>query len=87
MTEEDIKVLETELESAKNQLADTEKKLSELTIERDSLLSENDKFRKQLDESSMELKKTKEMNYSLARAVNVGQKKSDPEKLIKEMFK
>ena len=76
-----------ELESAKNQLADTEKKLSELTIERDSLLSENDKFRKQLDESSMELKKTKEMNYSLARAVNVGQKKSDPEKLIKEMFK
>ena len=87
MTEEEIKVLETELESAKNQLLETEKRLSEITIERDSLLTENDDFRKKLDESSVELKKTKEMNYSLARAVNVGSKKTDPEKLIKDMFK
>ena len=78
--------LQAELEAVKTQLTESQKQISEISIERDSLKTENDKFRKDLEEEKAELKKTKELNYTLARAVDVGKKKTDTAIVIKAMF-
>ena len=44
--------------------------IEELTAERDSLKTENDTFTQQLSANAEELKKTKELNYTLARQIS-----------------
>lgn len=49
---------------------DAQRTIKELTAERDSLKTENDKFTQQLSANNEELKKTKELNYTLARQIS-----------------
>lgn len=81
MTEEEIQVLQ-------DSLTEAHKKLEEIEIEKESLKKENDEFRSQLQSSTEELKKTKELNYTLARSLDVSKKKKvNSEQLISSMFK
>lgn len=81
MTEEEIQVLQ-------DSLTEAQKKLEEIEIEKESLKKENDDFRSQLQSSTEELKKTKELNYTLARSLDVSKKKKvNSEQLISSMFK
>lgn len=50
--------------------ADAQRTIEELTAERDSLRTENDTFTQQLAANNEELKKTKELNYTLARQIS-----------------
>lgn len=50
--------------------ADAQRTIEDLTAERDSLKTENDTFTQQLAANNEELKKTKELNYTLARQIS-----------------
>lgn len=61
--------------------------VDDLTAERDSFKNENDRLRKELQELKESERKTKEVNYTLSRQLNIGSKKQDSEELLHEMFK
>lgn len=50
--------------------ADAQRTIDDLTAERDSLKTENETFTQQLNANAEELKKTKELNYTLARQIS-----------------
>lgn len=60
--------------------------LDDLTAERDSFKSENQKLTESVDEIKEELRKTKELNYTLSRKLSVEPKKS-AEEILNELFK
>ena len=64
----------------------TAKQVDDLTAERDSFKTENEELSNRLSSSSQELKATKELNFTLARKVNVAENK-DPEQVIYEFMK
>ena len=58
----------------------------DMEAERDSFKSENEKLKAELLESKTEMKKTKELNFTLARQVRSEAPKS-AEDILHEMFK
>lgn len=59
----------------------------ELTAERDSLLSENKELRDSRDAALADNAKTKEVNYTLSRQLNLQQEiKREPENILADMF-
>ena len=66
--------------------ANTTKQLEDLTAERDSLRNENVQLSGQIENSSKELKATKELNFTLARKINVSDSKDD-ETILYEFMK
>lgn len=63
-------------------------KVDDLIAERDSLKSELDQIKKEQKLILTELKKTKEVNFTLARQTSANNQASKtPEELINEMFK
>ena len=58
----------------------------DMEAERDSFKSENEKLKAELLESKTEMKKTKELNFTLARQVKSEAPKS-AEDILHEMFK
>lgn len=61
--------------------------LDDLAAERNSLQDENAQLREQLKTLQESERKTKEVNYTLSRQLNIGSRKQDPEELIHDMFK
>lgn len=65
----------------------TSETLAELTAERDSLLSENTELRAARDAAIADGQKTKEVNYTLARQLNIQQDvQKQPEMIMADMF-
>lgn len=64
-----------------------QKTVDDLTAECDSFKSENDRLRKELADLKESERKTKEVNYTLSRQLNVGAKKADAEQVLHDMFK
>ena len=65
----------------------TSKSVAELTAERDSLLNENTDLRSAKEALIAESAKTKELNYTLARQLNIQQDvKRNPEDILADMF-
>lgn len=62
---------------------------ADLEAERDSLRSENEALRSAAEETAKELKKTKELNFTLARQVSTGERseRKNAEDIIHDMFK
>lgn len=59
----------------------------ELTSERNSLLSENNELRTKHEAALNEAAKTKEINYTLSRQLNIeNAKKREPEAILADMF-
>lgn len=58
----------------------------DLTAERDSLKTENEKLSGSVKALTEELKKVKETNYTLARHIDAADQ-MDPEEIINNMFK
>lgn len=87
MTDEEIKVLQSELETLRTEKAEQEKTISDLTAERDSFKTENEKLsatNKELLESE---KKLKETNFTLARHLDVSGETKSAEEILNDMFK
>lgn len=63
-----------------------QKKIEDLTAERDSFKTENDSLRSQLEQNNKELKATKELNFTMARKINIGSK-DDPETTLYNFMK
>jgi uncharacterized FlaG/YvyC family protein len=63
-----------------------EKTISDLTAERDSFKTENDQLNKMVEQTNKELKATKELNFTMARKINVGPK-DDPETTLFNFMK
>ena len=63
-----------------------QKKIDDLTAERDSFKTENDTLRSQVEQTNKELKATKELNFTMARKINVGSK-DDPETTLYNFMK
>lgn len=76
MTEDQLKEL---LESAAGQISDLE-------AERDSFKEENEKLKADYKESSDELQKTKKLNFTLARSLDVSGKNKGVEDTLHAMF-
>lgn len=64
----------------------TQKSLDDLTAERDSFKTENDKLKTDFEAANNELKATKEMNFTLARKINTEPVK-DPETILHNIIK
>lgn len=63
------------------------KSILELTAERDSLLSENKELRDSRDAALADNAKTKEVNYTLSRQLNLRQEiRREPENILADMF-
>ena len=63
------------------------KSIAELTAERDSLLSENAELRTARDNAIADGQKTKELNYTLARQLDLKTNvQKQPEEMMAEMF-
>lgn len=58
----------------------------DMEAERDSFKNENDNLRKEIAELRTEMKKTKELNFTLARSVKTEPEKS-AEDILHEMFR
>ena len=67
-------------------IADQDKKLSDLTAERDSLQKEVEANRITIEEGKKDLAATKELNYTLARKVNLEKDKKSFEETLHEAF-
>ena len=65
---------------------DQEKKISDLTAERDSLKKEVEENRIMIEEGKKDLAATKELNYTLARKVNLEKDKKSFEETLHEAF-
>ena len=86
MKYEDFKALtEEEQQAAFTALDEKGVLFDDMEAERDSFKTENEKLRSEISEVKAEMKKTKELNFTLAR-----QFKSEPEKsaedILHEMF-
>lgn len=64
----------------------TQKSIDDLTAERDSFKTENDKLKADFEAANNELKATKEMNFTLARKINTEPAK-DPETILHNIIK
>lgn len=64
----------------------TQKSLDDLTAERDSFKTENDKLKTDFEAANKELKATKEMNFTLARKINT-EPVEDPETKLFNLMK
>lgn len=62
------------------------KQITDLTAERDSLKTENESMRDAAKKSAEELRKTKEMNFTLARTLDHGGAKKTLEETLSEAF-
>ena len=62
------------------------RQIDDLTAERDSLRNENVQLNGQIENNSKELKATKELNFTLARKINVSESKDD-ETILYEFMK
>ena len=61
--------------------------VNNLTAERNSLLTEREQLTEQVNSLTGEVAKTKEMNYTLTRQLDLHKEGAvDPEELIKQMF-
>lgn len=60
--------------------------LRDAEAQRDSYKTENDELRKRADAAEDELKKTKALNFTLARKINVETRKRQAEEVLNEMF-
>lgn len=66
---------------------DASKSILELTAERDSLKAENEDLRKAHADMAVDVAKTREMNYTLSRQLDISQKvQKQPEEFLAEMF-
>ena len=72
-------------EELEKMVAEQSKTITDLEAERDSLKAENDKLINADKERAEELKKTKELNFTLARQVGRVDAKS-AEDILNEMF-
>lgn len=61
--------------------------VDDLTAERDSFKTENEQLREQIRQLQESERKTKEVNYTLSRQLNIGATKKDPEEVLHDMFK
>lgn len=61
--------------------------LDNITAERDSFKAENEELIKDKTEKAEELKKTKEMNFTLARKLDTSTKRESAEDILHNMFK
>lgn len=88
MNFEEFETLEVEEKSALyKEMVDRLKTLEDVTAERDSFKNENEKLKNDNIEKTEELKKTKEMNFTLARKVNTETKRESAEDILHNMFK
>lgn len=87
MTEEEIKTMQTELETLKAEKAEHEKKLADITAERDSFKNENAILTAANAELKDSEKKLKETNFTLARHLDVSKENKSAEEILNEMFK
>ena len=69
-----------------NSIETDQKKIEDLTAERDSFKTENDNLRSQVEQTNKELKATKELNFTMARKINIGSK-DDPETTLYNFMK
>lgn len=84
---EDFNSMTDEEKAAYLNAADSNAKtLENVTAERDSFKNENDKLLEQVNTNAQELKATKELNYTLARKINVEPVK-DIEEVIHDFIK
>jgi chaperonin cofactor prefoldin len=60
--------------------------IKNLEAERDSFKTENEDLKKQFSDSETELKATKELNYTLARKLNVEHKTKTVDDCLDDMF-
>lgn len=65
---------------------DQEKQLSDITAERDSLKKEVEENRIIIDQGKKDLAATKELNYTLARKINLEGNKKSFEETLHEAF-
>lgn len=65
---------------------DLAKQVSDLKAEMESFKSENDKLKEQYAALQAENQKTKELNFTLARTVDAGQKRVTAEEAIYNLF-
>ncbi len=68
--EEFLKLTPEEQTAFLTSAADAQRTIDELTAERDSLKTENETYTQQLNSNLEELKKTKELNYTLSRQLS-----------------
>lgn len=84
---EDFNALSDEQKTAYLSGIETDqKKIEDLTAERDSFKTENDTLRSQVEQTNKELKATKELNFTMARKINIGSK-DDPETTLYNFMK
>lgn len=85
MTYEEFAALGTEEEKRAifQSLDDNYVLFSDMEAERDSFKTENEKLTKENEDLKTEIKKTKELNFTLARTVS---KNSDPDKSAEDML-
>lgn len=84
---EDFNALSDEQKTAYLSGIETDqKKIEDLTAERDSFKTENDTLRSQLEQNNKELKATKELNFTMARKINIGSN-DDPETTLYNFMK
>lgn len=85
MTYEEFTALGTEEEKRAifQSLDDNYVLFSDMEAERDSFKTENEKLTKENEDLKTEIKKTKELNFTLARTVS---KNSDPDKSAEDML-
>lgn len=69
-----------------NSIDSVNKQLEDVTAERDSFKAENSSLIEQNTASNKELKATKELNFTLARKINIGAQ-TDPETELYEFIK
>ena len=67
-------------------LSDQDKKLSDLTAENNSLKKELEENRITIEEGKKDLAATKELNYTLARKINVAKEQKSFEETMHEAF-
>lgn len=88
MNFEDFETLSVEEKSVLyKEMVEKIRTIDDITAERDSFKAENDELIKTNNEKIEELKKTKEMNFTLARKINVEEKRESAEDILHNMFK
>lgn len=85
--EEFKKLTEDEQKAFFETIKEQDKKLSDLTAERDSLKKEVEENRITIEEGKKDLAATKELNYTLARKVNTDKDRKSFEETLHEAFK
>lgn len=87
MTYEDfMKLNEDEQKAAWTSLQTDNESFLNMRAEIESFKLDNDAYIKENEKLLSELQKTKEMNFSLARKLNLGAEKKAPEDILHDMF-